>query len=65
MAGYHATAPYRSGSPEPQAGSGVLLGIVALFLGIAVAILTIVAVVLVKTADDARDEAKLAELDAP
>jgi nitrite reductase (NO-forming) len=60
MASYHATSPYRSGSPEPQAGSGVLLGIVALFLGIAVAILTIVAVVLVKTADDARDEAKLA-----
>jgi len=40
--------------------SGVLLKIVALFLGIAVGILSVVAVVLVKTADDARDEAKTA-----
>jgi nitrite reductase (NO-forming) len=60
MASYHAPSPYRSGSPERQSSSSVLLGIVALFLGIAVAILTIVAVVLVKTADDARDEAKVA-----
>ncbi len=60
MASYHATAPYPSAPREPQSGSTVLLGIVALFLGIAVAILAIVAVVLVKTADDARDEAKLA-----
>lgn len=63
MAGYHAALPYRSGAAERQSGSGVLLGIVALFLGIAVAILTIVAVVLVKTADDARDEAKLGRRD--
>jgi len=63
MAGYHAASPYRSGAAERQSGSGVLLGIVALFLGIAVAILTIVAVVLVKTADDARDEAKLGRRD--
>jgi nitrite reductase (NO-forming) len=60
MASYHAPAPYRSGPGERQSGSGVLLGIVALFLGIAVAILTVVAVVLVKTADDARDEARVA-----
>ena len=60
MAGYHAAPPYQSTSREPQSGSSILLGIVALFLGIAVAILAIVAVVLVKTADDARDEANLA-----
>jgi nitrite reductase (NO-forming) len=59
MASYHSAPPY--GSPADQkSGSGVLLGILALFLGIAVAILTIVAVVLVKTADDARDEAQAA-----
>ena len=43
-----------------ESGSSILLGILALFLGIAVAILAIVAVVLVKTADDARDEANAA-----
>ena len=59
MASYHAAPPYPSGSTERE-GSSALLGIVALFLGIAVAILAIVAVVLVKTADDARDDAKLA-----
>jgi nitrite reductase (NO-forming) len=59
MASYHAASPYPSGSTEGQ-GPSALLGIVALFLGIAVAILAIVAVVLVKTADDARDDARLA-----
>ena len=56
MSGYHAAAPYG----ERRSGPGIMLGILALFLGIAVAILAIVAVVLVKTADDARDEAKIA-----
>jgi nitrite reductase (NO-forming) len=60
MAGYYASSPYRSEPTEQRSGPSVLLGIVALFLGIAVAILAIVAVVLVKTADDARDEAKVA-----
>jgi nitrite reductase (NO-forming) len=60
MASYHAAAPYRSQAEKPESGSSILLGILALFLGIAVAILTIVAVVLVKTADDARDEANAA-----
>ncbi|MGH3135443.1 MAG: multicopper oxidase domain-containing protein [Gaiellaceae bacterium] len=50
--------PQRQGDHKKE--SGVLLKIVALFLGVAVGILTIVAVVLVKTADDARDEAKTA-----
>jgi nitrite reductase (NO-forming) len=58
MATYHAGQHY-SYEREPG-GPGLWLGIVALFLGIAVAILTIVGVVLVKTADDARDEAKAA-----
>jgi nitrite reductase (NO-forming) len=39
---------------------GVLAPVVALLLGIAVAVLSIVAVVLVNTADDARDEARAA-----
>src|SRR5688572_13282170 len=60
MASYHAAPPYRSHTAERESPSGILLVIVALFLGIAVAILTIVSVVLVKTADDARDEAKAA-----
>jgi nitrite reductase (NO-forming) len=60
MAIYHAAPPHRSHTAERESGSGILLGVVALFLGIAVAILTIVAVVLVKTADDARDEANAA-----
>jgi nitrite reductase (NO-forming) len=54
----HARYPQRAVDHKKE--SGVLLKIVALFLGIAVGILSIVAVVLVKTADDARDEARAA-----
>jgi nitrite reductase (NO-forming) len=56
-------APRQVSTPKrsPERGdSGVLVKIVALFLGIAVAVLAVVAVVLAKTADDARDEAKAA-----
>jgi nitrite reductase (NO-forming) len=60
MAYSNTKSPYRSDSAERGSGSSILVGIVAVMLGIAVAILSIVAVVLVKTADDARDEAKLA-----
>jgi nitrite reductase (NO-forming) len=61
MASYHAASTYRRRPAERESSSGgVLLAIVALFLGVAVAILTVVAVVLVKTADDARDEAQVA-----
>jgi nitrite reductase (NO-forming) len=48
------------GSTPDKGESGVLVKIVAVFLGIAVAVLTIVVLVLAKTADDARDEAKAA-----
>jgi nitrite reductase (NO-forming) len=64
MSTHHAVSSYRS-QREPGSGPGILLGILALFLGIAVAILAIVAVVLVKTADDARDEAKAATAATP
>ena len=40
----------------------MFIKILALFLGIAVGVLAIVAVALVKTADDARDEAKAASV---
>jgi nitrite reductase (NO-forming) len=56
----YTSTPTRYGRREPDKGSGALLKIVALFLGIAVGILAIVAVALVKTADDARDEATIA-----
>ena len=47
-------------TPERDPGSGVGMKVLALFLGIAVGVLAIVAVVLVQTADSARDEAKAA-----
>ena len=57
MTSYPVTrAPYPQRAPDRKE-SGVGLKILALFLGMAVCILAIVAVVLVKTADDARDEA--------
>jgi nitrite reductase (NO-forming) len=51
-------AQRRRSSPADGSGSGVLVKVVALFLGIAVAVLSIVAVVLVQTANDARDDAQ-------
>ena len=54
------SARYPKQAVERERGSGVLAKVVALFLGIAVAVLAIVAVTLVKTADDARDEARAA-----
>jgi nitrite reductase (NO-forming) len=54
-AGY--TRPTRDREPS-SSGVGVML--LAVFLGIAVAILAVTAIVLVKTADDARDEANAA-----
>ena len=47
----------RRSTPAEPSGSGVLVKVVAVFLGIAVAVLSVVAVVLVQTADEARDEA--------
>jgi nitrite reductase (NO-forming) len=60
MASYHAAPTYRQPSDDREPGSGALLKVLALFLGIAVGVLAVVAVVLVKTADDARDEARAA-----
>jgi nitrite reductase (NO-forming) len=53
-------SPSTARRSKPGGDSGALVKIVALFLGIAVGVLMIVAVVLAKTADDARDEAKAA-----
>jgi len=60
MTSYQEAQRYRKSTRdrEPDRGFGYML--LALFLGIAVAILAITAVVLVKTADDARDEATAA-----
>ncbi|HEU0246275.1 MAG TPA: multicopper oxidase domain-containing protein, partial [Gaiellaceae bacterium] len=57
---YQASSQYGSRSRDREPRSSIGLGILALFLGIAVGVLAIVAVVLVQTADDARDEAKAA-----
>ena len=60
MATYSAseTAPRRRARPEhgPEE-SGALIRVVAVLLGLAVGVLAIVGVVLLKTADDAKDEA--------
>jgi nitrite reductase (NO-forming) len=56
---YSAPRPTRRRStPAEESTSGVAVKVVAVFLGIAVAVLSIVAVVLVQTADDARDDAR-------
>ena len=60
MASYQVSSSHGSRASEREPSSGVALKILALFLGIAVGTLAIVAVVLVQTADDARDEAKAA-----
>jgi nitrite reductase (NO-forming) len=57
------SAPYANRTRRPRqesGGSGVLVKVVAVFLGLAVAVLSIVAVVLVRTADAARDDAQTA-----
>lgn len=60
MASYQVSSQHRSTAPDREPSSGVGVKILALFLGIAVGVLAIVAVVLVQTADSARDEAKAA-----
>ena len=60
MASYQVFSQHRSTTQDREPSSGVAVKILALFLGIAVGVLAIVAVVLVQTADDARDEARAA-----
>ena len=60
MASYPATPQYGRRSAGQGPGSGALAKLVALLLGVAVGVLSLVAVVLVKVADDARDDAKAA-----
>ena len=60
MASYQAAPQHRATTQDREPSSGVAVKILALFLGIAVGVLAIVAVVLVQTADDARDEARAA-----
>ncbi|HEU5206374.1 MAG TPA: hypothetical protein VFT94_02080, partial [Gaiellaceae bacterium] len=58
MATYPATSSTRYERPDRGSGAGVK--VLALFLGIAVGVLVVLAVVLVRVADDARDEATAA-----
>ncbi len=59
MASYQASTPARY-QQAPDKGSGALLKVVAMFLGIAVGVLIVVAVVMMQAADEARDEATAA-----
>jgi len=58
MASYPETTPasYRRRPPKQESGSGPLLKIVALMLGLAVGVLAVVAVVVMQAADEARDD---------
>ena len=60
MTSYQASQRYTPKTQDQGPRSGVGYMILAVFLGIAVAILAVVGVALVKTADDARDEAAIA-----
>src|SRR5918995_4615192 len=60
MSSYQASPQYRAQSTKRESGAGAFITVVALLLGIAVGVLSIVAVALVKAADDARDDARAA-----
>jgi hypothetical protein len=60
MTSYQSTRTYRSKSSKPERESSAGLMVLALFLGIAVAILGMTAIFLLKAADDARDDASAA-----
>ena len=60
MASYQSTQPYRSTSAKPERGSNAGLMVLALFLGIAVAVLGMTAVLPLQAADEARDDATAA-----
>jgi nitrite reductase (NO-forming) len=59
MASYQASTGTRY-RQTPEKGSGAMLKILALFLGLAVGVLVVVVVALVNTADDARDDVNAA-----
>ena len=63
MATYPATG--RASYQRHDGGSGVGVKVLALFLGIAVGVLVIVAAVLIKIADDARDDVDATAAAAP
>ena len=63
MASYRATGP--TSYDRRDGGSGVGVKVLALFLGIAVGVLVIVAAVLIKIADDARDDVNATATAAP
>jgi hypothetical protein len=60
MTSYQSTQPYRSTSTKPKREPSAGLMVLAVFLGIAVAVLAVTAVFLLKAADDARDDASAA-----
>ena len=60
MTSYQASQQYPRQTRDRGSGSGVGWMLLAVFLGLAVAVLAIVSVVLVRVADDARDEAAIA-----
>src|SRR5580765_2881787 len=60
MTSYQSTQRYRSGDAKSSRDSSAGLMVLALFLGIAVAVLGVTAVLMLKAADDARDDASAA-----
>jgi nitrite reductase (NO-forming) len=60
MTSYQASQQYPRHTRDRGSGSGVGWMVLAVFLGLAVAVLAILSVVLVRVADDARDEAAIA-----
>jgi nitrite reductase (NO-forming) len=60
MTSYQSTQGYRSKPSKPKRESSAGLMVLALFLGIAVAVLGVAAVLMLKAADDARDDASAA-----
>ena len=60
MTSYQASQQHPRQTRDRGSGSGVGWMLLAVFLGLAVAVLAIVSVVLVRVADDARDEAAIA-----
>ncbi len=60
MTSYQSSQPYHGATKSRKSESSAGLMVLALFLGIAVAVLAVTAVLLLKVADDARDDANVA-----